>query len=271
MRYPYLISGLPDITPETVERLPKLLQEWEEELLPRDWQDLSFLLLQNDNKNLLKFLRARDGVSLLDRVSIHAPSLFNWEELENIYIGEYDGKNPVPEYWLQFLEEEKSRKWDIRARENHLLELYYAAGISHRNRLIREIFSFERDVKNILLALHGRRHGIKLQHILVGDYDLADILLSADGAQPGLLREFPFITRWQRCLDEADLISLEKQIDQLILDHIDSVRVHDDLSFDFLIRYFVELLQLYRWLNLTKLSGKNALEELTTTILEKAL
>ncbi|MCS6983879.1 MAG: DUF2764 domain-containing protein [Leptospiraceae bacterium] len=270
-RYIYLISGLPEISTESARLLPKLLEEWEEELKKEDLEDLRFLIFRNDNKNLLKFLRAKDGISLLDRVSMHEPCVFSFVEIENIYIEEYDGEKKVPEYWLFFLEEEKKKKLSLQERERLLVELYYEAGISHRNPLVRKIFLFKRDMKNLLLAINAYRHNLRLENIVVGNYDLPEILLRSQESYKGLAKDFPFLSLWEKLLDEKRLVELEQEIDLVLVEYIDSVRNPDNFSFDYLIRYYIDLAQRYRWLELSPRVGKIALEELTEHILQKAL
>lgn len=268
-RYYYLIASLPEIDDESIKKFPQLIKEWEEELHPADLPDLRFLLMRNDNKNLLKFLRARDGISLLDRISMHTPSVYSFEELENIYIGEYDGDKEVPYYFLKFIEEESEKKYSVRERENRLLELYYEAGIGHKNPFIRKMFLFKRDLKNIMLAINAKRHGFKMENVVLGDYDLPKRLFQAQEEDFGLSKEYPFVKNLIKKLEETQLVDLEREIDKALLDYLDEEE-SADFSFNYLLRYFIEMSQKYRYLNLSESEGEKALNEITEKIIQKS-
>ncbi len=265
-QYPYLVSGLPD--PDG--RYPEILAEILEELHPDDREVLRFLLFRNDNKNLLKLLRFRDGISTHDNVQFHSPAVFSFAELENMLIGEYDGDIPLPAYLLQFLEEESAGGWTVRERENRLLQLYYREGIRHHNEFIRNMFLFKQDLKNILLALNARLEGFKIERITIGNYDLPAQLQVSAAADFGLSAEYPFISTLAELLQSDRLLELEHEVDRILLSYCEEMVKLQPFSLEYILFYVLGLGMRYRWQALNDRDGERVLDTITQGILRRA-
>ncbi len=182
----FLVNALPDLTDMAANELEEVRALIEANLDDRAVDAFRYLLYRNDNKNLLKLLRKRDGILPKTAVHFYTPAVFTFEDLDDLIIDEYEDDAAVPAYMAQFLSEESSSGWSVRDRENRLVELYYEAGTSHDQEFIRSMALFKRDLKNVLLALNARMQGFKITRITVGDYDLPTTLAASTQADFGL-------------------------------------------------------------------------------------
>ncbi|AFM14169.1 DUF2764 family protein [Turneriella parva] len=266
----FLVNALPDPTDLEAGELEAVRLLIEDNLNQTETHAFRYLLYRNDNKNLLKLLRKRDGILPRTASHFYTPAVFTFEDLDDMLIDVYAGEVIVPEYLDQFLNEEKHAGWTVRERENRLLELYYDAGICHPQEFIRSMFLFKRDLKNVLLALNARRQGFKITRITVGDYDLPVALAASTQADFGLGGEHDYLGQLAHLLAEGKLVELEQTIDELLLTHCAALVRGEIFSLNFVLYYFLDLSLRHRWRALTPDQGARALGDLVEDIIRTA-
>lgn len=269
-KYHFLVNALPDTSDTTAGNVNEIRFLIEENLEPADHMAFHFLLFRNDNKNLLKLMRKRDGILPRTASQFYQPAFFSFEDLDDLLIGEYNDDAAVPAYMQQFLAEEKESGWSVRDRENRLLELYYDAGGKFPQTLIREIFIFKRDLKNIVLALNARMQHFKTSRITIGDDDLSTAL--ADATQPhfGLTGSHEYVTQLSELLTQGNLRGLEETIDALLIEHCAKIAGENIFSLNYILFYFLSLSLRHRWLLLSREKGNQALDDLMEDIVHTA-
>ena len=268
--YYFLINSLPDANDGAAENLEEIRQLIEQNLHRTDLDAFHFLLHRNDNKNLLKLFRQRDGISPKTAVDFYTPAVFSFEDLDDMLIDDYSGSAELPRYMRDFLDTERESPHSVRERENHLLELYYEAGLNFPHRFIRSMFEFKRDLKNIVLALNARMHGFKINRVTVGDYDLPAALAASELHDFGLSGTHAYVHEIHALLEAGKLSSLERLIDDLILQHCSRLPDTDKFSLDQILLYFLELSLRHRWRQLSIEKGAEVLDELVGGILRDA-
>lgn len=266
----FLVNALPDLTDMAANELEEVRALIEANLDDRAVDAFRYLLYRNDNKNLLKLLRKRDGILPKTAVHFYTPAVFTFEDLDDLIIDEYEDDAAVPAYMAQFLSEESSSGWSVRDRENRLVELYYEAGTSHDQEFIRSMALFKRDLKNVLLALNARMQGFKITRITVGDYDLPTTLAASTQADFGLAGVHEYIPQLAQLLADGRLVELEQTLDALLLEHCASLVRGDIFSLNYVLYYFLELSLNHRWQALTPDKGARALDELVADIIRTA-
>lgn len=270
MNFHFLVSALPEVETAGVDDLLDIRTLIETNLAAGAREAFHYLLYRNDNKNLLKLLRKRDGVLPRTAVHFYQPAVFSFEDLDDMLIDAYEEENPLPAYIRQFLDEEKHAGFSLRERENRLVDLYYEEGIRHPQELIREMFLFKRDLKNILLALNARAQGFKINRITVGDYDLPAELAASTQADFGVAGQFGYVNELAALLKESDLVGLEKRIDELLLGRCAEVVAGRIFSLNYVLYYFLKLSLAHRWLLMSPQKGEGALEEIIEDIVTRA-
>jgi hypothetical protein len=268
--YYYLINSLPDAREISSEKLEEVRELIEINLHPKDLETFRFLLYRNDNKNLLKLLRKRDGIMPKSDVHFYAPAVFSFEDLDDMLIDAYSGDAPLPAYLQQFLEDERTAPRALRERENHLLNLYYEAGLEYAHDFIRSLFAFKRDLKNIVLALNARLHGFKITRVTVGDYDLAEALARSEKSDFGVAGTHAYVNEIHELLQLGKLVALEQLIDRLLIDHCSQLPRTESFSLDQILLYFLNLSLRHRWHLLSPEKGSAHLDALVEGILRDA-
>lgn len=266
----YLVNALPDPVDMEADELDAVRQLIEDNLDEAETSAFRYLLYRNDNKNLLKLLRKRDGILPRTAGHFYTPAVFTFEDLDDMLIDAYEDEAVIPEYLNQFLSEEKNSGWTVRERENRLLELYYDAGIRHPQEFIRSMFLFKRDLKNVLLALNARMQGFKITRITVGDYDLPAALAASTQTDFGLAGVHEYIPQLAQLLVDGRLVELEQTLDTLLLDHCATLTRGEIFSLNYVLYYFLELSLKHRWRALTPDKGARALNELLDDIIRTA-
>ncbi|MFO1526491.1 MAG: DUF2764 family protein [Turneriella sp.] len=270
MNFHFLVNALPEVESATLDDLADIRTIIETNLTAEAREAFHYLLYRNDNKNLLKLLRKRDGVLPRTAVHFYEPAVFSFEDLEDILIDAYEGEYAPPAYMRQFLDEEKHAGFTVRERENRLVDLYYEEGTRHPQEYIREMFLFKRDLKNILLALNARAQGFKITRITVGEYDLPAELATATQTDFGLSGQYAYIPELVALLNAGDLVHLEKRLDELLIEHLRMVVAGRIFSLNYVLHYFLKLSLFHRWLLLSPQKGERALEEIIEDIVTTA-
>ncbi len=229
--YYYLISGLPEVKLSDSKAkydINEITQNILSNLSDKDIKLFNYFIYQNDNKNLANAIALSKG--LFSPYNIHLePSIFSKEEIQK-----YANLSNLPNYMVEFLEDNKNTEWEnIRHIENSLLSLYYEEMIQTGNAFIREYALFMRNLKNILAALNGKALGFSGDEIskeLIGDYPLIYALTKSSAADFGLGREIPYINSiidTFNSSDKADPYNLENVECSLVngfLDRLTSIK-----------------------------------------------
>lgn len=143
----FLVNALPDVASLAADEIDEVRYLIESNLDHESLHTFRFLLYRNDNKNLLKLMRKRDGIlpKMADR--FNTPAVFSFEDLDDMLIDAYEDEAEIPGYLAEFLQEERQSNWAVRERENRLVDLYYEAGTCYPQDFISAMFLFKRDLK----------------------------------------------------------------------------------------------------------------------------
>lgn len=266
----FLVNALPEVATLAADEIDEIRYLIESNLDAESLRAFRFLLHRNDNKNLLKLMRKRDGVlpKMADR--FNTPAVFSFEDLDDMLIDAYEDEAEIPGYLSEFLREERHSSWSVRERENRLIDLYYEAGTRYPQEFISSMFLFKRDLKNILLAINARMQGFKVTRITVGDYDLPAALAISTQSDFGLSGDYEYIPQLVAYLNEGRLVELEHLLDELLLDYCQQLVGDSIFSMNYVLYYFLELSLRHRWHELTPEKGARALSETVQEIIRTA-
>ena len=261
--YYCLIAGLPDIIIDQ-RKISFTLSEFKNELqdiLHKDDYKLIYLLfLPYDNTNLLNILQKNNKLH-------NSLGKYTHDELEEKI------KEPewIEDYLRVFIETykasggtENEQLW-----ENQLTQLYldYVQNVS--NPFLKDWFSFEKTLKNILTAYNCRKHQMSMDGNLIGENDIIETLKKSHARDFGLSSEVDYIEKLISILENKNLLDREKNIDILKWNYLDELTTFHYFSIEVVLSFMIKLIVLNRWMELDKETGnelfKKFLYDLKTT------
>lgn len=254
--YYFLVAGLPDVTIEQ-GKLQYGTAEFREELKAglskTDYSYLQLFFLTEDNSNLLTLLLKENRT--LSHEGVYEPE-FLAEEL----------KEPLQlkPYMLQFIESfrAETRLYPNLSFENELTTLWFEELLSTKNDFLREWFTFELNLKNILLVLAARKNGFPYDHQIIGNNTVAEIIRKSNARDLGISAEWPPIEKVLQIVDTEDILLREKAIDLLRWNYLDELNTFNYFSVEVLMAYYIKLGIIERWLRLDQPTGEEMFRRL---------
>ena len=238
--YYYFVAGLPDIGFEE-GKLPLapegFFREAETHLDRGDLERLRLFLFPDEIENLLAVL-FKTGLETGDDALV---SREEWPAF-------------VAELTAEFLRDEavKSRpEWELR-----FLRAFHEHVEGLAEGFLREWFAFDRDMRNVLAALAGRKAGIPYADHLVGTGEAVEKLRTSQAPDFGLGREAPLVETLSRIMDQPDIVERERALDALRWKWIDGRNFFEYFTVDRVIGYYAQLRILDRWARLDPESGR---------------
>lgn len=262
-QYYYLISGLPDLVLDQ-SKLPFSIAAFREELAihlhPEDYALTNYIFYPADNYNLLNLLQKTEE---------------EWDETgrfsHDTLAGALRVPDALPEYLQTFTTAWQAQEplFPNMTWQNQLTWLYYDYAIESTEGFLHECFTFERDLRNILVALNCRRNKLSMEGQLIGDYPLAHALRSSHARDFGLSGEYPII---ERLLQWEDNNWLEREIalDAIHWEFIEQLNIFNYFSVEVVLAYLIKLMLMKRWVPLDKMDGEAAFRQLVEN-LEKSV
>jgi len=260
--YYYLVAGLPNIHFDDV-KLPKtpaeLMTEATTHLTDKDLGYLRSLFLPMDIDNLINLLFKNDAeFNPLGLLSIE-----QWNEILSIlkehrrgYLSQTLPDLPVFvfDHILQYLDEDSETQpigW-----EYSITTAFYDWTQNQDNKFINQWFAYNRDLKNIIIALNGKRFGFSYDNQLIGDSELVEKLIKSSASDFGLGKQFPLFDSILRVFEVKELVDRERGYDALRWKWIDEQTFFDYFTVDRILGYMCKLIILERWISLDPVRGR---------------
>jgi hypothetical protein len=248
--YYCLIAGLPDIVMDQRKisfTLSEFKNELQDTLHKDDYKLIELLFLSYDNVNLLNLLLKNDK-------PYNSLGKYTRDELE------VEIKEPefIEEYLKVFIEDfkasggtENEQSW-----ENQLTQLYldYVQNVS--NPFLKDWFSFEKTLKNVLTAYNCKKHQLSMDDNLIGDGDIVETLKKSHARDFGLSSEVDYIEKLISIIENKNLFDREKNIDLLKWNYLDELTTFHYFSIEAVLSFMIKLIVLNRWMELDKETGK---------------
>lgn len=254
--YYYLVAGLPDLTLEQ-GKLQYGSAEFREEmktgLSSSDYRLMELLFLSADNHNLLSLLR-KDNKPLLAE-GIYSPETLAGEIKEPVIL---------KPYMKLFIESFKAdaRQYPNLSEENELSTLWFDELLSVRNDFLREWFTFDMNLKNVLLVLSARKAGLPCENQIVGNNVVSEIIRRSNARDLGLASEWPWIEKVLAVAESDDILSREKAIDLLRWSYLDELNTFNYFTVEVLMAYYLKLRMIERWIRLDFATGEKLFRRL---------
>lgn len=256
-KYFYLIAGLPDIALED-SKIAYTIENFKEEIYPylsaKDKKLIDLFFLGYDNINVLSLLKD-ETASLNERGNFTSEKILHYiavikeatQNEDEIKIKDKD----FPSYLVQFisdyfLEEKEERKTEVYL-EDYLSVLYYDYAQKCKNKFVSAWFEFNLNIKNILIALSGRRNKMDVSSSIIGDNPIAKALRISTVRDFGLSEQFDFMEELLKIDEINQLMEREKRVDELRWKWMEDVTLTDYFTIERLFVFLVQISMIERW------------------------
>jgi len=254
--YYFLVAGLPDVTIEQ-GKLQYGTAEFREELkaglAKTDYSYLQLLFLTEDNNNLLTLLLKENRP--LSHEGVYEPEFLSEELKEPLQL---------KPYMLQFIESfrAETRLYPNLSYENELATFWFEELLATKNDFLREWFTFELNLKNVLLVLAARKNGLPYERQVIGNNTIAEIIRKSNARDLGISAEWPWIEKVLQIVDTEDILLREKAIDLLRWNYLDELNTFNYFTVEVLMAYYIKLGIIERWLRLDQSTGEEMFRRL---------
>ena len=228
MGYEYLLSGLPElqVDGEAPIKTDTLLDLLKESLSEKDMEALRVLRMRNDDSIIL--------------------------DLQDQYNDTFIGR---PDWWedaSQVLSEA-----DLRT------QLLYEYGKHSQNRFVRDWYSYNQDLNNVMVATICRKHGFDVNKYIIGHNAVAQILRKnlpqKDFGLAGVMDNLPEI---MAIVEVENLKEREKRLDAIRFLWLEEKTRFEVFSLANMLSYWLQAEMLNRWSILTVEQGEKVFREL---------
>ncbi len=259
--YYYLVAGLQDISLDIHKLVVGQLafrQEWREHIHPADFALVEKLFLPYDNNNLLNLLQKKDKPH-------DERGNFSRERLEeNI-------KEPanLPDYMQRFIVAFKNKDplYPDMSPENELTTLFYDAMIAEeRNDFLLAWWRFERNVRNILLALNARKYKVPFEHQVIGSGEVSDSIRRSHARDFGLGNELDYMEELTAISRKEDIREREQATDDMKWKYLDEESFFHYFTIEKILAFVIKLGMVERWLAIDRDHGNELFRKLLSEL-----
>lgn len=260
--YYYLVAGLPELifdSPKRIIPLSEFVDDIIELVTPGHADLLRLFRLFYDNKNLINILDKKDK-------DFDSRGNYTKEELEKII----KSGGTLPKYMTIFLEEYKDAKPGDLSSEDRLAWLYYQELTLHSNEFIKEWFTFDLNLRNLLAAVNCRKlveesddstGEFSLSKHIINLNDFSEQILKSRTPDFSLSKEYPWVEA-VLSLNRQNLIEFEKNIDLLRWKIADELTVFSYFQIEAIFAFLIKLDSVDRWQRLKPDVGEEMLGRL---------
>ncbi len=269
-QYYYFIAGLPglgiDDTKSSIT-VEMFLQDASKQLSGADYRLLKLLRLPDDLDNLLRSMYNREDEFKTDS---EYPKEFWQEYLAFVRQKAQDTNMALPAKFKALPGFVHNIVLDCYAREempalikveHQLLAALYDYCGKHSNAFIRDWFAFEATLKNILIAINGRKHEVPYADFLIGEGELVEKLAKSHAPDFGLGKENELFESLWRLWEQNNILYRERGYDVLRWKWIDAQNFFQYFNIDRILGYFCKLRILERWLKMDPSLGKDIFQD----------
>ena len=269
-QYYYLVAGLPDVFFDD-KKLSATQGEYRaylgEYLTEKEMELIQLHFWQYDNKNILNRLENSDE-------EINTLGNLSSDMLDELFAAAKDGSYEslsfqVPDYIIDFIDAFKSDKPIISGKSwaLQITELYYNHLAGTGNKFIKEWYTFEQKLSNVLTAYNCRNNEITIENQLIGSGDLNEKLVKSSARDFGIDNDdLPNSDAIFKALGAENLLEQEQKIDTLRWQLLNESSFFYYFSIEKLFVFLIKLSIVERWIGLDKTKGLELFKELLNSL-----
>lgn len=267
--YYCLVAGLPDLVMEdrklafTSVALRDVLRE---DLHPQDYRLVSLFFLPYDHQNIINRLFNKD--TSFDKRGVYAEEVI--DEVTDKKAFELAEETGLFSYLNAFLSdfyerEEKPARQDA---ERQLTSAYYQMLLGGSNSFVNAFAQQELTVRNIIVALNGRKYDLEVEKDIIGDGDVVDALKKSRARDFGLTTDVEMLDHLMQIHENPDPLDREMKLDLLRWQFLDEETFFNYFTIEKVLAFTLKLMIVERWFELDEEKGrelfKNLINDLET-------
>lgn len=267
--YYCLVAGLPDLVMEdrklafTSVALRDVLRE---DLHPQDYRLVSLFFLPYDHQNIINRLFNKD--TSFDKRGVYAEEVI--DEVTDKKAFELAEETGLFSYLNDFLSdfyerEEKPARQDA---ERQLTSAYYQMLLGGSNSFVNAFAQQELMVRNIIVALNGRKYDLEVEKDIIGDGDVVDALKKSRARDFGLTTDVEMLDHLMQIHENPDPLDREMKLDLLRWQFLDEETFFNYFTIEKVLAFTLKLMIVERWFELDEEKGrelfKNLINDLET-------
>ncbi len=271
-RYYYLLASLPDpALPATLKNtsIEEVKEDIERNLTETDRIFFDYLLYPNDCHNLIQVL--------FEEEDYRFPAALELSFVQKPKANRFD----FPSFIEKFLEqpevapllnkEREGSNYSKAAATKDLLAYFYEEIRELKQGFIRQYFSYDHTIKNMLAAMNSRVYPFDKKWQLLEGEPYAQEISQSNDENFGLAGIFEHLPKWNEYMMRNEMDRLEKSIDKAREEQIEHLLKGDAFTSDHVFGYYIKF-QLYaRWIPLTNERGKKKLKALIDAYTREAM
>lgn len=262
-KYYYLVAGLPEIDINSTKLgfdIDSLKDEVFELLNSNDIELLKFVLFRYDLQNIIA-LYIEEKEDFWD-----SNAYFSKEELDNYFsskVTDFPENIETAEQLLALLASHYKTEFPIYeglSWENQFALKYYSIVSELNNKFLKGFYSFEMNLKNIIIAINSGKFNLETPKYLVGNSDVVEAILGNKSRDFGLGGEYPFLNKIIPLFDDSNFSRREKELDVVKIEMLDELLDSSYFTIDNIFAFLIKYEIVSRWATKSEEEGRKALD-----------
>ncbi len=262
--YYCLVAGLPDLVMEDRKvalsslELRDILQE---SLHPKDYKLLSLFFFKYDHHNIIAQLY-QDSYEF-DKRGVFSQALLDEVCDKKTFELSYEGAELLPfqKDFLHWFFDQENTPLRVEA-ERKLTADYFSTLQKESNKFVQAYTRFELNIRNLFIALNGRKHDLELEQDIVGIDEITDALKKSRARDFGLSSTIENLDTLLQIHDTPDLLDRELKLDTLRWQFYDEATFFHYFSIEKVIAFTLKLMIAERWFELDEEKGRELFKKL---------
>lgn len=265
MNYYYLISSLPDISPQMDASnldFDNIFDMIRRNLTKEDRKLLRYLIYPNDINNLLSILSHK--YQNLPTAPFKKPSVFNLEEIKGYKLT----RKNFPDFLNDFLAENEDLLASMSPREikDAILDRFYNEVFGLGNNFLADYFVFVRELKSLIAAFHFNTYAF-LSQPNIHNAERLILQVGPDRSPSALVtKDYPYLNDLIKVLSENQPEKKERFIDSVIWDFLEE-KTQGLFGTEDVFAYTIKLQIIQRWAIIDSSNGQEYFEKLLHKII----
>ena len=254
--YYCMMAGLPEINLSDTRpsiSLQEVREQCEEALSKSDKQLLYCFYLLWDCKNIVRLLK--DPNAELDLFGN-----FTMEQYQDLLTSARElnfNVHRYPAFMSEFVRNYSYNKDKVGFyAEDEMMYRYLQYAMKSPNKMIRQWYSLQLDINNILTAMIARQNGWSIADFIQGDNVVTEMILTNKTKDFDLSNEFDYVKELMKIVEEPDPVQKERRIDAFKWIWLDEKTFFEPFSIESVFAYLCKLEMLHRWEVLDPEKGK---------------
>ena len=257
-----MVAGLPEINLSdrtSSISLQDVREQCEEVLSKADKMLLFYFYLYWDCRNVVKLLKDPDA-------ELDLFGNFTKEQYQDLLTSAREMNFNVHRYpaFMSMFARSYSYNKDKSGfyAEDEMMYQYLQYAMKCPNKMMRQWYSMQLDINNILTAMIARQNGWSIADFIQGDNNVTEMILSNKTKDFDLSNELDYVKELMKIVEEPDPVQKERRIDAFTWVWLDDKTFLEPFSIESVFAYLCKLQMLHRWEKLDPEKGRETFKRI---------